>query len=655
MEKKRDEAKIDLDHQKTKIAELLEKSPIEKPGADFDFFQNEQWLNDLIEEKMKNQKDLESKGMNKSNFKVLKTEFSEKKQLLKDLKDSVEQYEAVVKERDKLKNEIKELLSLLTPKEEINKKEAAYSGLIKKKDELLKNIIRLNKENSDNIVALRSALQENEPCMVCGSLHHPYLHEYVLNINEEAKRLEIIESDLSLARKNCDELINQNKINTSLIQTKEVDVENKEKQVQEIVVKINDYKLKTGIKEIKSVQNVSGELDKTTDFLTNIESYEKTDLLLESLIEIKNEIEEARVKKQILVISEKNLLARYSGKGIMKESDDFISKINDIERFIAEIQTKEKEYTKEFIQLLEDCTNTEEKILAPIQFLQYQTISDAEKDILDQVLYEKLSNEEKSISNQIENFNLLINQAKEWLDAEIKNDDVTISEERCLDLLNKTEAILTETENEKTNLSFVINTDQERIKKIAALERDIAAISNANMKWDYLNKLIGDKYGNTFNNFAQKFTLNKLVKLGNIHLRKLNERYLLDLPGEGEEKDLVVVDAWMGEERRSVKTLSGGEKFLISLSLALALSDLASRQVKIESLFIDEGFGTLDPETLDQAISTLEQLQSGTGKSVGIISHVEELKQRIQTQIRVEKSATGFSTVRVITGLEEES
>jgi hypothetical protein len=94
----------------------------------------------------------------------------------------------------------------------------------------------------------------------------------------------------------------------------------------------------------------------------------------------------------------------------MKESDDFISKINDIERFIAEIQTKEKEYTKEFIQLLEDCTNTEEKILAPIQFLQYQTISDAEKDILDQVLYEKLSNEEKSISNQIENFNSILNK-----------------------------------------------------------------------------------------------------------------------------------------------------------------------------------------------------------------------------------------------------
>mgnify|MGYP003343102099 CR=1 FL=1 len=149
--------------------------------------------------------------MNKGNYKILKTDLSEKQDLLKKLKDAVEQYEVFVKDRDKLKKEIKELHSLLTSKEEINKKEAAYAELLKKKDELLKNIIRLNKENSDNIISLRSALQENEPCMVCGSLHHPYLHEYVLNINEETERLEIIESELSTARMSCDELINQNK------------------------------------------------------------------------------------------------------------------------------------------------------------------------------------------------------------------------------------------------------------------------------------------------------------------------------------------------------------------------------------------------------------------------------------------------------------
>jgi DNA repair protein SbcC/Rad50 len=104
----------------------------------------------------------------------------------------------------------------------------------------------------------------------------------------------------------------------------------------------------------------------------------------------------------------------------------------------------------------------------------------------------------------------------------------------------------------------------------------------------------------------------------------------------------------MGAEKRSVKTLSGGEKFMVSLSLALSMSEMASQQVKIQSLFIDEGISTLDPETLDQVVSTLEQLQTGTQKTIGIISHVEALKDRIMTQVQLEKSSTGFSTMKIV-------
>jgi exonuclease SbcC len=96
-----------------------------------------------------------------------------------------------------------------------------------------------------------------------------------------------------------------------------------------------------------------------------------------------------------------------------------------------------------------------------------------------------------------------------------------------------------------------------------------------------------------------------------------------------------------------VRSLSGGETFVLSLALALGLSDLASRDIKIESLFVDEGFGSLDPETLEEAMSTLEQLQNESNKMVGIISHVESLKERIYTQIRLEKSNSGFSTLTI--------
>jgi exonuclease SbcC len=110
----------------------------------------------------------------------------------------------------------------------------------------------------------------------------------------------------------------------------------------------------------------------------------------------------------------------------------------------------------------------------------------------------------------------------------------------------------------------------------------------------------------------------------------------------------------MGGERRSVKTLSGGETFIISLALALGLSDLASRDIRIDSLFVDEGFGSLDSDTLEQAITTLEQLQAESNKTVGIISHVESLKDRIYTQIRLEKQNSGYSTMAIFPESKEQ-
>jgi DNA repair protein SbcC/Rad50 len=124
---------------------------------------------------------------------------------------------------------------------------------------------------------------------------------------------------------------------------------------------------------------------------------------------------------------------------------------------------------------------------------------------------------------------------------------------------------------------------------------------------------------------------------------QLSERYsILKTP----EKDLYlqIVDGYQADVVRPMSTLSGGESFLVSLALALGLSDLASRKVQINSLFIDEGFGTLDAETLDVAISALENLQAN-GKSIGIISHVEALKERIGTQIQVTKQPGGSSII----------
>ena len=163
-----------------------------------------------------------------------------------------------------------------------------------------------------------------------------------------------------------------------------------------------------------------------------------------------------------------------------------------------------------------------------------------------------------------------------------------------------------------------------------------------------MNLLGGSKHA--FNTYVQRLTLLNLINLANIHLFKLNKRYSLKMNETykaGEELNFMLTDHYQTDEARLVDTSSGGERFLISLALALGLSDLASNNVSIRSLFIDEGFGTLDNDSLETVISTLETLHA-QGKMIGIISHVESLKERISAQIQVLKKSNGVSAVEIV-------
>ena len=166
-------------------------------------------------------------------------------------------------------------------------------------------------------------------------------------------------------------------------------------------------------------------------------------------------------------------------------------------------------------------------------------------------------------------------------------------------------------------------------------------------RWKMLSDVIGDAEGKIFSKFAQSLTLEYLVTLANNKLCELTDRYLI-VRGEEQNLSLEILDTYQGESRRSVSTLSGGESFLVSLALALGLADLASNNTRIDSLFIDEGFGSLDQETLDIALATLENLQAKSNKSIGIISHIDSLKERIRTQIQLTKKSGGISELQIV-------
>ncbi len=160
-------------------------------------------------------------------------------------------------------------------------------------------------------------------------------------------------------------------------------------------------------------------------------------------------------------------------------------------------------------------------------------------------------------------------------------------------------------------------------------------------------RLIGSADGKKFRTFAQGLTLEVLIEQANLHLARLRPRYRLGR-STGQDIDLHVVDRDLGEEIRSVSTLSGGETFLVSLALALALSGLAARGSRIESLFIDEGFGHLDRESLELALATLDELQA-EGRTIGIVSHVPDLAERIGYLVSVIPVGPGRSRVSVKT------
>jgi exonuclease SbcC len=181
-------------------------------------------------------------------------------------------------------------------------------------------------------------------------------------------------------------------------------------------------------------------------------------------------------------------------------------------------------------------------------------------------------------------------------------------------------------------------------RRVAVEEREKA--EREGRVWLALRDLIGEAQGGKFRKFAQGLTLEALVKSANQHLEEFARRYRL-MQAPGTEVGLLVVDCDMGDEVRSVESLSGGESFLVSLALALGLASLATRRAAIGSLFIDEGFGSLDADTLDRAVAALDVIRA-SGRRIGVISHVQGLAEKIGVQVKVVARGGGRSEVRVV-------
>lgn len=254
-----------------------------------------------------------------------------------------------------------------------------------------------------------------------------------------------------------------------------------------------------------------------------------------------------------------------------------------------------------------------------------------------------LTEQQQQINDTLKQAQSLLTQTMQTL-AEKKANPLTTADRETLadqqqlaqnELQRLIEAIGAMTQQLKDNEEKKGN--QQAQRQAIAQQKDTLQV------WRQLNELIGSSSGKKYRTFAQGLTFDIMVTHANAQLHKMSDRYLL-ARDDNNPLELNVIDNYQGGEVRSTKNLSGGEGFIISLALALGLSQMASHNIRVDSLFLDEGFGTLDEESLDIALDTLTSLQQ-EGKLIGVISHVQALKERILTQIQVTKLSGGYSKI----------
>ncbi|MEG2791265.1 MAG: AAA family ATPase [Odoribacter sp.] len=533
---------------------------------------------------------------------------------------------------------------------------------------------RLNNLLPAEIATLRAKLTDNTPCPVCGSLHHPM--SGVQGESLEEKKLGQAKEAVANRITTLTENIEKRKSEHIRLQSV---IESYAQQSREATTKLSDFLhplawqelLKQGILK-NTLQELAGRWNQYTAELTK--AYEetahlKTTLTLqqEYIVEITNTL----ISKELKQKNSLQALEQLQQSRIKLFGEQDTDKV-------------EKTYTEKRKELSDRLTllNNEKNELSALNEKYTGSITQISGDTTKLTMRSEVLQKEVNDWIRSKNETIPIERLTEWLSKDIH---WIATEREALNKLraNKTSAQATLTERQQTrekhhqseakpaegeiketlqtalterNSLFqqktARNTEIDILwanhnkgkEKIKIFEKELEEKNTRSDNWKKLNDLFGSADGGKFKVLAQGYTLEALLTYANKHLQELSKRYQLKrIP---DTLALQVIDLDMLGEIRSVHSLSGGESFLISLALALGLSSLSSNRMKVESLFIDEGFGSLDIDTLRVAMDALERLQT-QGRKIGVISHVAEMTERITTQIRVVKTINGRSKIEI--------
>lgn len=336
---------------------------------------------------------------------------------------------------------------------------------------------------------------------------------------------------------------------------------------------------------------------------------------------------EEKANQQVATVKSEVDNAFHHYQKFQKQFEYEQSRIADLTRITKDEDEQIAELQKKFQKAMNDqgFADEEDYLAGKMGDEQLATLANKNEELLLKTNWLKKRRTELQTELETEQNRALSDVEPEILQADLDSKTLTKSE-----LLKESGAI-----------ELQITSNAQAREKSAEVIGKIAVQTEKSGRWTALNVLIGSADGKKFRNFAQGLTFEIMVSYANRQLSKLSDRYLLIRDSE-EPLELNVIDNYQAGEIRSTRNLSGGETFIVSLALALGLSGMSSRNIRVDSLFLDEGFGTLDEESLESALNTLAGLHQ-EGKMIGVISHVGALKERIATQINVQPVREGRS------------
>lgn len=628
-----------------------------------------------------------------------------KKDSKKDIEERLDRALQTIKQ-EKIRMEAKESVLEQIRKKKKNKQaklEHQLAGqtlqdLRNERDEKVQSLIALKK--IADLEQERKLLRDGQPCPLCGAIHHPYTKGQVPEIDEAqlsirkidkwiAEMTQLEEHIHKLASDEQTALEEKLKASSEALRVQhdydmlDYDHQRLSKELEELKSQqeITRRKIKTaltpfGMGDFKEKTSGSDILDQVSERVKQWTKLQEDNRMLENQRqEIKGECERLEAVIESMKGSRDDLACQQSR--IQKQIDQLIQQRqailadqdpddqeNQLEKAILEAEKEEKRATQKLSQVQQDKQTVQAQI---ITLKEAQEKREKERANA-QAVFEKnlkkanLENEtaflasrmpavkREEIANRAEE---LDRQAAE-LNGKIKDNQYRLAEEKKRNITNRPLDELTIQKlayeeqlakmRETLGAAKQQQSDYEEASKwIKDRQVQIEKKTHDCQRWAVLHEMIGSADGKKFRNFAQGLTFERMIAQANRQLSHMSDRYLL-VRDENEPLELDVIDNYQAGEIRSTKNLSGGESFIVSLALALGLSKMSSRQVRVDSLFLDEGFGTLDDDALEMALETLSSLQND-GKIIGIISHVPAIKERVRTQLAIRPISGGKSVI----------